>query len=281
MEYRTRFRLWPFALLAHVMCAAPAGASAVSAINQARNSACLARADARAMIETPSMDAAAAQLARGRGLHDVLAGLPSRPAFAAATRLSGATSDYAIARAAAARFCADLATPGLEQIGVARTGDAIWVIVAQPNASTGPEFQHRAAAEILRAVNEARSRGRRCGAVLYAAAPPVQLWSELSEVARAHAERMAAEDALEHEERDGTNAAARVHLANLPARHVGENIASGVPTASEVAAGWLASPDHCSVIMDPRFTTMGVAYALRSQSHGGVYWTQLFVEPAR
>jgi uncharacterized protein YkwD len=69
-----------------------------------------------------------------------------------------------------------------------------------------------------------------------------------------------------------------VHRTGYRARHVGENIASGVPTAREVVDGWLASPGHCSNIMDPRFTEMGVAYATERRSRGVIYWTQVFAE---
>ena len=44
-------------------------------------------------------------------------------------------------------------------------------------------------------------------------------------------------------------------------------------------AGWLASPGHCSNIMNPDFTEMGAAYAIDKSSAAGSYWTQVFGTP--
>ena len=254
-------------------------ASALTAINETRSIVCLHSASSQPLTETVALDRAAVQLARRKSLHEALSGLTPTPAFAAAVRLPVADGDAAIERAAASRFCKDLSAPGLQQIGIARAGDVIWVIVSQPMADTTPDSRHRAELEVLATVNRARARGRRCGADGYPPAPPVTLSSALSEVAFEHSAQMASQDALMHDGRDGSTAAIRVHRAHIPARHVGENIASGVPTAEEVITGWLASPSHCSVIMDPRFTTMGLSYAIGPRSRSVIFWTQLFAEP--
>ena len=253
--------------------------SPLSAINDARAAVCMHSHATAALVESPLLDGAAEQLARGRTLHEVLSSLPARPAFAAAVRLHGGNSDHEISRAAAARFCSDLATPGLSEIGIARAGESLWIVVAEPMAGQTSEERQRAAQDILLVVNDVRARGRRCGGVYYPPAQRVTFSAMLSDVALAHSREMAASDRLEHEERDGSTAAARVHRANLAVKHVGENIASGVPTGSEVIAGWLASASHCSVIMDPRFTEMGVGYTVQPRSRSVVYWTQLFTEP--
>jgi uncharacterized protein YkwD len=266
-------------LLALIACSRGAAGSPLSAINEARASVCMHSHATTPLSESALLDRAAEQLAHGRTLHEVLNSLPARPAFAAAVRLNGGNSDYAISRGAAARFCSDLSTPGLSEIGYARAGESLWVIVAEPMAGRTSAERQRAGQDILRVVNDARARGRRCGAVHYQPAPPVEFSAMLSDVALAHSREMAATERLEHEGRDGSDAAARVHRANLSAKHVGENIAAGVPTGAEVIAGWLASTSHCSVIMDPRFTKMGVGYVVEPHSHSVVYWTQLFTEP--
>jgi len=44
-------------------------------------------------------------------------------------------------------------------------------------------------------------------------------------------------------------------------------------------AGWLASPGHCSNIMNPDFSEMGAAYAIEENSAAVSYWTQAFGTP--
>ncbi len=44
---------------------------------------------------------------------------------------------------------------------------------------------------------------------------------------------------------------------------------------------WLESPGHCENIMEPRFTEMGVAFALAPDQNPNIYWTQVFATPRR
>jgi uncharacterized protein YkwD len=130
--------------------------------------------------------------------------------------------------------------------------------------------------EVLARVNAARAEPRRCGGTAYPAAAPVTLSASLSRIAAGHSSAMGARDTLAHQDPDGTTPADRVRRGGYDARVVGENVASGVPTAAEVVAGWLASPGHCANIMDARFTEMGIAYSVAPRSDGAIYWTQLF-----
>ena len=50
----------------------------------------------------------------------------------------------------------------------------------------------------------------------------------------------------------------------------------GQTTPERVMQDWLHSPEHCANIMEPRFTEMGVAYAVNNASEGGIYWAQSF-----
>ncbi len=47
---------------------------------------------------------------------------------------------------------------------------------------------------------------------------------------------------------------------------LGENIAAGQTTPQEVVAGWMDSDGHCSNIMEPAFTEIGVGLAQVPQS---------------
>ena len=124
-------------------------------------------------------------------------------------------------------------------------------------------------------VNAARAVPRRCGTTAFPAVAPLALSQQLSQIAAGHSVMMSARDGLMHQDPDGSTPADRVRRGGYDARIVGENVASGAPTATEVVAGWLASPGHCANIMDARFTEMGIAYVVAPRSGGAIYWTQL------
>ena len=114
---------------------------------------------------------------------------------------------------------------------------------------------------VVKLVNEARSRGRRCGAERFSAAPPLHGAKQLHDAALRHARDMARKKFFEHLGSDGSQPKDRVRRAGYSSRLTGENIAYGPVSAEEVVAGWLASPDHCANIMDPRFRDIGVGVA--------------------
>jgi uncharacterized protein YkwD len=267
-------------LLAMLCSLTPLRASAdpVAAVNQARL-VCSRQAALAPLKENRTLDAAAAQLAGGATLHAALATLSSHPEYAASMRLTGISDDRGIARALASRFCSDLGTPSLREVGIARHGSQLFVLVAAPLPLPSPGDRARVESEVLKLVNAARARPRRCGQVAFPAAPALTLAPLLTRVANRHSAAMAARDDLAHDDPDGSTPADRVRRAGYAARLVGENVAAGVPTAAEAVAGWLASPGHCSNIMDARFTEMGVAYAAAQHSAAAIYWTQLFAIP--
>jgi uncharacterized protein YkwD len=266
------------AALLLALVAGPAAADPVSAVNVARVSLCATSTHGARLRELPSLDAAAARLARGESLHDVLNQLPEHPSAAASLHFAGITSDTDISHAVAKRFCRNVSSPSLSEIGYARYDRHLWIIVAASFAAPAPGDGARVESDVLRLVNDARARARRCGSASYPATGGLRLSETLSRVARAHSDDMASTDALEHEDRDGHTPADRVRRAGYAARRVGENIASGVPTAREVVDGWLASAGHCSNIMDPHFTEMGIGYAAERRSRGVIYWTQVLAE---
>jgi uncharacterized protein YkwD len=172
--------------------------------------------------------------------------------------------------------CVDLARPDVREVGIAWSGPNVYLVVAAPLPVPANQDRLRVEREILARVNAARAEPRRCGAKLYPAATPLALSELLSTIAAGHSAAMGARDDLAHQDPDGSLPADRVRRGGYDARVVGENVASGVPTAAEVVAGWLASAGHCANIMDARFTEMGVAYSVAPRSTGAIYWTQLF-----
>lgn len=59
---------------------------------------------------------------------------------------------------------------------------------------------------------------------------------------------------------------------------VGENLASGATTAAEAVRLWMDSPPHRAIILDPKWTEVGIA--VRTGSDGSIYWVQEFGDPA-
>jgi len=59
---------------------------------------------------------------------------------------------------------------------------------------------------------------------------------------------------------------------------VGENLAVGPMTAAQVMQVWMESPPHRAIILDRRWSEVGIA--VRAGADGSVYWVQEFGDPA-
>jgi uncharacterized protein YkwD len=116
-------------------------------------------------------------------------------------------------------------------------------------------------ADILAAVNAARSSGYVCASGNKSAAALLAWNNTLFEVAAAHSQDMATQlKDLSHTGSDGSNIGQRVTRAGYSWSRVGENIAVNYANANTVVDGWLkSSTGHCENIMDPRFTQLAVA----------------------
>jgi len=57
----------------------------------------------------------------------------------------------------------------------------------------------------------------------------------------------------------------------------GENVAMGQRSAAEVVSAWMKSPGHRANILNPRYTELGIGYAL--DAAGRPYYAQLFARP--
>ena len=146
---------------------------------------------------------------------------------------------------------------------------------APPSSLPAPAVQQ----QVLELVNQARARGRVCGAERFGPAAPLVISDKLYRAARVHARDMARRNYFEHQGRDGRSPKDRVQREGYRLLLTGENIAFGPETAAEVVSGWLGSPGHCANIMDPRFREMGVAVAL-GRKRGHFYWVQELGNPA-
>jgi uncharacterized protein YkwD len=274
--YRRRLAATLALAAAALLAGTAANADTVGAVNRGRSATCGRAARLAPLRETRELDGAARSLARGATLHAALATLTVRPEFATALHLVGVSDDRGVAEAVSRRGCGDLGKPALREIGVAWSGQSLYLVAAVPLPVPAPTDRARIEQEILGRVNAARAAPRRCGTTSFPAVAPLALSKQLSQIAAGHSATMSARDSLAHQDPDGSTPADRVRRGGYDARIVGENVASGVPTATEVVAGWLASPGHCANIMDSRFTEMGIAYVVAPRSGGAIYWTQLF-----
>ncbi len=146
------------------------------------------------------------------------------------------------------------------------------------NAVVGRESGTTVRARVVELVNVARSHGRKCGSVRFAAAPPLSSSGKLNDAADRHARDMARRKFFDHRGADGSQPKDRVMRAGYQPRLTGENIAFGPESAEEAVAGWLASPGHCANIMDSRFQHIGVGLAV-GRGRGRIYWVQDFGTP--
>ncbi len=255
----------------------PPAASAQDSLRQALQRArqqC--GASGPALQPQPQLDEAARRLARGATLESALQASGYRAQRSVQWSLRGYRSPQAAVQALVPQHCQALADPSLREVGVQGSGHSWWVIAAAPFAPPAAAQADDIAGRVLALVNQARSQPRRCGGRSFAAAGPLRLDAQLARAAAVHADSMARYGYLEHQGRDGSTPAERVSRTGYRWRSVGENIAAGQTTAEQVVRGWIASPEHCANIMEPRFTEMGVAYAVNKGSEGGIYWAQAF-----
>jgi len=146
------------------------------------------------------------------------------------------------------------------------------------DAVVGRESSSAVRARVVELVNVARSKGRRCGAERFTAAPPLNSSKKLHDAAADHARDMVKKKFFDHRGSDGSQPKDRVLRTGYKSRLTGENIAMGPESAEEVVEGWLDSPGHCANIMDPRFQDIGVGLA-SGKKRGEIYWVQTFGTP--
>jgi uncharacterized protein YkwD len=177
------------------------------------------------------------------------------------------------------RHCSTLLDPQYVEIGVLRNANSWQLVLARPLLPRELGDWQTAGKEILKWVNAARDKPRRCGSRAFEAAPALSWNARLARSALAHSRDMAARNYFSHQGKDGSLADGRATRDGYKWRAIGENIAAGEGSAQQVVAGWLASPSHCFNIMNPDFTEMGAAYAVNPQSDAAIYWTQVFGTP--
>jgi len=269
------------AALALAVTATPAAhAELVAKINSLRKSECAARPAGAPLHVDDDAANVARELARGRKLPDALKRASYPASTATSLHMKGAQGEDGVRRELAANYCSAVGDARYSEIGVFRNGDEYWIVLASRKFVPPPLDPAATATRVLELVNAARAVARDCGAGHhFEAAHPVTASTTLAEVALEHSRDMAEHRKLGHPGSDGSAPADRVTRSGYAWRGTGENVASGQQTADAVMKSWLDSPGHCENIMEPRFTEMGVAFALAPDQNPNIYWTQVFATP--
>lgn len=249
-------------------------------LNAIRNEGCNSKPGvSSALRSNRDLNAVAREWSKGTSLRDALERVDYRMTRSASMRMSGSTDEKALAGLLRQRYCDTLIDPAFKEIGVYKRGNTVWVVVAAPFVTPKARDADKVRAEVLKLVNEARSKPRKCGQTSFDVAPPLQLSGMLNRAALIHSQDMARGNFFEHEGSDKTKVGDRATRVGYHWRTVGENIAQGAENAETVVRGWLDSPGHCSNIMRAAYTEMGVAYVTNDKSNRGIYWTQVFAAP--
>lgn len=129
--------------------------------------------------------------------------------------------------------------------------------------------------DVLTIVNQRRAEGADCGSEgTFGPADPLTMNGALRCASRLHSMDLSVRGFWDHTNPEGETPWDRFELAGYSWRAAGENIARGSSTAEGVMGQWMGSDGHCSNIMNPSFTEIGVGYYAQ-----GNYWTQGFAAP--
>lgn len=132
---------------------------------------------------------------------------------------------------------------------------------------------------MLAATNQARSIGRFCGDDWFEAVADVTWSCDLMAVAKSHSIDMATHNFFSHQGSNGLMVDERVTAAEYEWRTVGENIAVGQTSVTEVVDDWLQSPGHCVNIMNGDFEELGSWRVDTNNADYISYWTKVFAKP--
>jgi uncharacterized protein YkwD len=275
-----RIVYWHLIVAVAVCTSAPAHANPFDVINTLRSKECAGHLPTAETFKSNAKLMVAAKLLNdGVAMRDALKRAGYRADQTAVIRIGGSTDDAVLKRMLAKNYCGTLTDAGLTEVGIATTSQSIAMVFAAPFAPPAPGDAQNVAKQVLQLVNEARAKSRRCGKQKLKAALPLVLNDRLLIAAKAHANDMAKRGVVTHDGANGSSPGDRVTQAGYVWKFVGENVAGGQLSATEVVAGWVASPGHCANIMDADFTQMAVAYVINPQQELGIYWAQEFGQP--
>lgn len=108
--------------------------------------------------------------------------------------------------------------------------------------------------------------------------PTVTVTDTLTAAAKWMSTDMAVNDYFGHTSLDGRSPTQRMADAGYPAYQTwtGEDLAAGYTSARDVLSGWIGSPTHLAVLMNPNYRAIGVGRSYSSGSAYGWYWAADF-----
>lgn len=152
------------------------------------------------------------------------------------------------------------------QVGVLCCGMALYMASCKKNVDVD---QSRLLPEMTDSVNVLRSKGCHCGADSMPPVAPLIWNAQLAAAAAEHARDMYVNNYFSHISPQGTSPIQRAMQAGYTGMYVGENIAKGYNTISDVMLAWKNSEAHCKAMMDTLYKEFGAA------EYSG-YWVQEF-----
>ena len=110
------------------------------------------------------------------------------------------------------------------------------------------------------------------------ALPTLAVSDTLTAAAKWMSADMAVRDYFAHTSQDGRSPTQRMADAGYPAFRTwtGEDLAAGYTSTADVLAGWIASPAHYAVLVNPEYHAIGIGRGYASGSVYGWYWTADF-----
>ncbi len=265
--------------LAASMVSFNAHADPLTVINAIRSEGCggVEPAGSPVVLST-ALTEVARELPGGNGLDAAVERTAYPASSSVAMYVKGRVDDAAVRQIIEDDYCEAFNNPRFNEAGIHLNGNEVWIVLAARMDLPEQEDSRAIAARVLELVNAARAAPRQCGDRMFEPAPPLRLSPPLTDVAAKHAQDMAEHRHMDHRGSDDSMPNERVTRAGYRWRSVGENVAAGQPNADEVVAGWLDSPGHCANIMSPKFTEMGLAFALVA-GNPATYWAQVFALP--
>ena len=141
-------------------------------------------------------------------------------------------------------------------------------VVMTPSLANGASLDS-AELELVGRVNEFRAaRGL----------PTLAVSDSLTAAAKWMSADMAVNNYFAHTSQDGRSPTQRMADAGYPAltTWTGEDLAAGYTATADVLAGWINSPAHYAVLVNPEYHAIGIGRGFASGSVYGWYWTADF-----
>ena len=108
--------------------------------------------------------------------------------------------------------------------------------------------------------------------------PTVTVSDSLTAAAKWMSADMSVHNYFAHTSLDGRAPVQRMNDAGYPAfqSYTGEDLAAGYTSTADVLAGWIASPAHYAVLVNPAYRVIGVGRSYGAGTAYGWYWTADF-----